>query len=83
MGGDMGVEFGGREAVRSFCTAVDACVNDCAGDHQADAHFSFARGVVPVGSALDGSMLCLAFDGLGDSTLGSALDGIKGSTPVD
>jgi hypothetical protein len=47
MGGDLGADFDGRETVRSFCAAVDACVNDCAGDLQkADAHFSFARGVV-------------------------------------
>ena len=48
----------------------------------------YGKGATPVGSALDGSMLCSALDGLGGSTLssahdrstlGSALDGIGSS----
>ena len=45
-GGQFGVDFCGRKAVSGFCTAVDAGVNDRAGDGpEADAHFGFARGI--------------------------------------
>ena len=45
-GGQFDVDFCGRKAVSGFCAAVDAGVNDRAGDGpEADAHFGFARGI--------------------------------------